>query len=260
TIADVFFDIEGDPFAGEGGTEYLFGFVQNDEQNRSQYTGLWALDRAGEKAAFEQFISLVIERLQRFHDMHVYHFGAYEPSAIKRLMLRYASKENEVDSLLRGGIFIDLHTVVKQSLIASVEQYSLKDLEQFCNYRRVIDLADASKARHTIEHALERRSADAIAQQTKEAVSRYNEDDCRSTQALRDWLEQIRREQIKRGTVIQRPIAPDPEPSEDMADRQRRVRDLFVRLTTDMPPDPKDRSAEQAAKWLLAHALDWHRR
>ncbi len=260
TIGDVFFDIEGDPFAGDGGTEYLFGFVQTDEQNRSQYTGLWALDRAGEKAAYEQFINLMTARLERFPNMHIYHFGAYETSAIKRLMSRYASKEDEVDRLLRGGIFIDLHRIVKQSMIASVEQYSLKDLEQFCNYQRVIDLADANKARHAIEHALERKAADAIAQQTKDAVRGYNEDDCRSTAALRDWLEQTRGEQIGRGSNIPRPTAPDPEPTEDVADRQRRVMELFGQLTDGLPDDPNDRSEEQAAKWLLAHALDWHRR
>jgi uncharacterized protein len=199
-------------------------------------------------------------RLQRFPNMHVYHFGAYEPSAIRRLMLRYASKEDEVDRLLRGGVFIDLHRVVKQSIIASLEQYSLKDLEQFCNYRRVVDLADASKARHTIEHALEREVVDAIAQDTKNVVHGYNEDDCRSTEALRDWLEQIRLEQILRGSNIARPMAPDPEPTEEVAERQRRVMELFRRLTEGLPGDPKERSEEQAAKWLLAHALDWHRR
>ena len=33
--------------------------------------------------------------------MHVYHYGAYERTAIKQLMGVYATREDEVDELLR---------------------------------------------------------------------------------------------------------------------------------------------------------------
>ena len=99
------------------------------------YQRRWALDRAQERAAFEWFIDLTFERMTRFPDLHIYHFAPYEPAAIKRLMLRYATREEEVDRLLRGEVFIDLHSITKQSVRASVEQYSLKELERFCDYR-----------------------------------------------------------------------------------------------------------------------------
>jgi uncharacterized protein len=35
---------------------------------------------------------------------------------------------------------------------------------------------------------------------------------------------------------------------------------LFDALTQDLPAEPSERTPEQAARWLLAHALDWHRR
>jgi hypothetical protein len=35
------------------------------------------------------------------------------------------------------------------------------------------------------------------------------------------------------------------------------VAERFNRLTADLPPEPEDRTPEQAAKWLLAHALAW---
>ncbi len=38
---DVFFDIEGDPFVGPGGLEYLFGYVAADDTGEQRYTGLW---------------------------------------------------------------------------------------------------------------------------------------------------------------------------------------------------------------------------
>ena len=63
--------------------------------------------------------------------MHVYHYAPYEPSAFKRLMGRYATRETEVDRMLRARRFVDLYAVVRQALRASVERYSIKDLEQF---------------------------------------------------------------------------------------------------------------------------------
>jgi predicted RecB family nuclease len=114
SIGDIFLDFEGDPFVGEGGLEYLFGVITINDGNLV-YRRRWALDRAGERAAFEWFIDLTSERLTRFPDLHIYHFAPYEPAAIKRLMLRYATREEEVDRLLRGEVFIDLHGITKQS-------------------------------------------------------------------------------------------------------------------------------------------------
>ncbi|MBW3554815.1 MAG: TM0106 family RecB-like putative nuclease, partial [Gemmatimonadetes bacterium] len=105
---DLFFDFEGDPYALTHGLEYLFGFTDA----AGEYTGWWALDRAAEKAVFERFVDLVIERLERWPELHVYHFGTYEETALKKLMGRHATREGEVDRLLRGGVLVDLHRVV----------------------------------------------------------------------------------------------------------------------------------------------------
>lgn len=59
---DIFFDIEGDPFVGDAGLEYLFGFVVVDEGDRARYVGEWAIDREEEKRAFERFIDFVMQR------------------------------------------------------------------------------------------------------------------------------------------------------------------------------------------------------
>ena len=69
--------------------------------------------------------------------MHVYHFAPYEPAALKRLMGRYATREEEIDRMLRAGLLIDLHGVVRGGIRASVESYSLKELEQFHEFERV---------------------------------------------------------------------------------------------------------------------------
>jgi predicted RecB family nuclease len=257
---DIFFDLEGDPFVEEGGREYLFGLVMADDDSNLVYQSRWALDRAQERVAFEGFIDLVFDRMSRYPDLHIYHFGAYEPGAIKRLMLRYATREEEVDRLLRGEMFINLHVITKQSVRASVEEYSLKEMERFCDYQRKVPLREANQARHFIEHQLELSPSPTLTAEARGIVEGYNEDDCRATERLRYWLEGLRAKVIASGTEMPRCALKDTSPSEEVNVHQQRVAGLFEALTQDLPAEPKDRTSEQAARWLLAHALDWHRR
>jgi uncharacterized protein len=257
---DIFLDFEGDPFVNEGGLEYLFGVITADDDGNLAYQGRWALDRSQERAAFEWFIDMTFERMTQFPDLHIYHFGSYEPGALKRLMLRYATREEQVDRLLRGKVIVDLHLIAKQSVRASVEQYSLKELEKFCGYERRIPLSEANQARHFIEHQLELNVTASFTDQARETVEGYNEDDCRATERLRHWLEDLRDRVIASGTDIPRPQAKEGSSSEEATAHRRRVAALFEGLTRDLPAEPAERTSEQAARWLLAHALDWHRR
>jgi hypothetical protein len=104
--------------------------------------------------------------------------------------------------------------------------------------------------------AAERREGE----RSSAVVAGYNEDDCRSAKQLRDWLEGVRRGEIERGKVIDRPVIPDGAPSELGAAYHKRVADLFESLTRNVPAEPGTRNREQSALWLLAHSLDWHRR
>ncbi len=137
---DLFFDIEGDPFAFWEGLEYLFGIWDGGEYQR-----FWAKDREQEKQAFERTIDLFSRRLAEHPAMHVYHYGAYEPSHLKRLAGRHATREEELDELLRKRVFVDLYRVVRQGLQAGVESYSIKRLEPLYGYTREIDLRDAGR-------------------------------------------------------------------------------------------------------------------
>jgi uncharacterized protein len=104
---DLFFDIEGDPYAFEDGLDYLFGVLETD----GTFTAIWSRDDTGEfsldgeRAGFERLIDFIMERLERDPSLHVYHYAPYEPTALKRLMGRYGTRETEVDRLLRGGVW-----------------------------------------------------------------------------------------------------------------------------------------------------------
>lgn len=257
---DIFFDIEGDPFVGEHGLEYLFGYQYRDEHNEVVYVGEWAFDRDGEKAIFESFIDFVAERRQQYPDLHVYHFAPYEPGALKRLMGRYASREDEVDNLLRGKVFVDLYSVVRNALRAGVESYSIKKLEPLYGYVRDADLHAANLALASLQASLELGDAAAVTCEDRSVVELYNRDDCASTLALRDWLEERRAALVTSGTEVPRPVPGQDGPSEELSERQQRVQELVERLVDSIPVDPEARTDEQQATWVLAYLLDWHRR
>jgi predicted RecB family nuclease len=256
---DIFFDLEGDPFIASGGREYLFGFVARGA-NEWNYQHLWALTPGQEKLAFEWFVDQVMARWKVDPMMHVYHFGAYEPSALKRLMGRYATREEEIDRMLRAGILVDLHAIYKQGVRASVEEYSLKRSEVFHGFVRTTSLDDSRKAIRFVDHALELGQLSGIPDSIRSTIEGYNADDCLSTRSLRDWLETKRAEQLHRGQEIPRPAAAQGDAPEKIAERQQKVAQLISDLTAGLPTHPLARNDEQSAQWIMAQLVDWHRR
>ena len=257
---DVFFDLEGDPFARLGGQEYLFGLATEDKNGKLNYDCRWAITPEQEKQGFQWFIDLMVARASKYPAMHIYHFTSYEPSALKRLMGRYATREDEVDSMLRAGVFIDLHTILKQAVRASVEQYSLKALEIFHNFERSISLDESRQAMRRVEHSLELGRADNLDEVLKKALETYNADDCFSTRSLRNWLEDQRKSLDDMGQRLGRPVLVDGAPPESVNERQQRVAILVDELRVGVPIDFDERTEEEAGRWLMANLLDWHRR
>lgn len=258
---DIFLDLEADPFVGEHGLEYLFGYVFKDEKDELVYTGDWAFSRGEEKQAFEMFIDFAMRRWETYPDLHIYHYAPYEPSALKRLMGRYATREEEMDCLLRAGVFVDLYQVLRHSVRASVESYSLKRLEPFYRFERETALTEASAALANLQANLELDDVRSIGDQTKAVVLSYNKDDCKSAKCLRDWLESLRSQLIADGTDVPRPgPGEDGAPNEKITEWVKRVNALVAKLTADVPADREERTDEQQARWILANVLDWHRR
>src|ERR1051326_493852 len=106
------------------------------------------------KDSFREFHRKRVPTSREYPDMHIYHYGAYEETAIKRMTGRHATCADEVDEMLRAEVFVDLYRVVKQALRASVESYSLKKLEPFYEFNRDVPLVDANLARNTLQALL----------------------------------------------------------------------------------------------------------
>jgi len=234
---DLIFDIEGDPFWEPArGLHFLFGVQDADGViTPASYRAIWAHDRAGERAAFERVIDLFHQRLADDPDMHVYHYGAYEKTAIKELMGVYATREQEVDDLLRRKVFVDLYTVVRQGLRAGVPGYSLKETEKLAAFTRDASVKSGTLAVLEYEQWMERHEPKRL-----DAIAAYNREDCLATRALRDWLAVNRPSDVQpRGPVVAEEEEHAPNPLRDQ---------LVAGEETGSP------------RWIIGELLEYHRR
>jgi uncharacterized protein len=258
STGDLFFDIEGDPFAGDAGLEYLWGVLDT----AGEFTAFWGCDpaaddqSAAERVAFEQLVDHLTAAYGADPTMHVYHYAPYEPTRLKTLSARLQTREAEVDRLLRGDVLVDLYAVVRQGLRLSKESYSIKQVEDY--YRGHVrahgeEVSDAGESILAFERWLATRDHALLVQ-----IEAYNRDDCVSTRELRDWLEGRRTELLASGAVLARPEDGDPDGSAENAAAQQLREELEERLVADLPDT--GRTPEQQATWLLAQQLGWHAR
>jgi uncharacterized protein len=261
SAGDVFLDFEGDQFTFEAGLEYLFGAITIANEGELVYEPTWAMKPAEEKRAFEKFMKKVMERRRLYPDMHIYHYGAYEETAIKRMAGQHSTCVDEVDELLRGEVLVDMFRAVRQGLRASVESYSIKKLEPFYEYKRDVNLPEANLALQTFQTVLAFGPGEEVLDDIKTAIEGYNRDDCVSTLRLRNWLERLRAELEEQvGAPLARPEPKEDAPSENLSEYLQRVRAIEERLTASLPEDKETWTESQKATALLADLLEWHRR
>jgi uncharacterized protein len=181
---DLFYDIEGDPLV-EGGLEYLHGVWAPDLGFRA----IWAHDRDAEREALQAVLDLFRERIAAHPGARIYHYAAYEVTALRRLTASHGLGEAFLDRLLRERRFVDLYAVVRGGVLASEESYSIKSLEVFTGIERRGEVKTAGGSVVAYENWRESGDATILAE-----IEEYNRIDCVSTGRLRDWLAAIRPE------------------------------------------------------------------
>jgi predicted RecB family nuclease len=255
---DLFFDMEGDGLARDVPLEYLFGAVDM----HGLYHAWWGHDEAGELRAFEQFVDFAIDRLDRHPDMHIYHYAAYEKTALRRLMSRHGTREEEVDRLLRNEVLVDLYRVVREGIRLSTDSYSLKKVERLYMTAREESIADGPGSMVMYERWLISREDGGLGEaKLLDEIALYNARDCTSTMQLRDWLEARRAEEERlRGAPVERPDTVERGPSEPLQAKVAATQEIAGELVSGVPDDPDRRNAEQRARSLLAPLLSYHRR
>lgn len=217
---DLFYDIEGDPHF-EGGLEYLHG-VWCD----GQFRAFWAHDHEAEAKALDELLAFFRARLEAFPNARIYHYAAYEITALRRLTTKYGIGEAFLDRLQRERRFVDLFAVVRGGLIGSERNYSIKSMEAFYSLVREGEVKTAGGSVVAYE-----RWRETGEQQILDEIEDYNRIDCISTEELRNWLVTIR----PPGAWPN--LAPDAGPKE--ADEDADVQALRLSLAASVQPEDR---------------------
>ena len=97
-----------------------FGYTIATYSDFYDFRNLLVLGRVLTGEGGDLILSTAQEVLRaEFPEMHVYHYAPYEPGALKRLMGRYATRQTELDNLLRSKAMVDLYAVVRNAIRAS---------------------------------------------------------------------------------------------------------------------------------------------
>ena len=256
---DIWFDMEGDPFANNGsGLEYMFGYLQRSKDG-FEFNTFDARNSLEEKQAFQDFINYVINRRNQYPDMHIYHYASYEVSAMLRLAQRHGVLEFEVDKLVREGVFVDLYAIVRNAFRFSTESMSIKYIEKvYWNGHRDKEVTNAVGSVIQFEKALGHlhQGDESRFLEILKEIKSYNEDDVDSTRQLDDW---IRQEALAAGINVDslRPAA-----LEKWLASEEVVRDepIAQKLLQGIPADREDRNTEEQGVALLSAAISFHHR
>ncbi|WP_255770850.1 TM0106 family RecB-like putative nuclease [Pseudarthrobacter sulfonivorans] len=296
---DIFFDFEGDPLwqdpaTSQWGLEYLFGVVEapvdpadmSEDSSRVGPKGagkpvfrpFWAHSRNQERQAFLEFLAYVEERRGRYPDMHVYHYAAYEKSALRNLSVRHLAGEDIVDNWLREGVLVDLYATARHSLRISEPSYSIKKLEPLYMGENLrsgdVKDAGASVVAYAAYCAARDGGDTAEAATILASISDYNEYDCLSTLRLRDWLLGLRDSVSPRrhpagvgpgtgkmddgGTPLR--LQPDLPQGPEVHEAQPTPGELRLQKYLATLPDTRPWTPDERAIAMVAAATGYHRR
>lgn len=187
---DIYFDLESNPLNHEFVLHYLWGVSHEDDDDG--FKCWWAHNKNEMRDAFSDFIDWSYERWLRDKTMHIYHYGHFETTTIKSLMGEFGIKETKIDNLLRNGVFVDLHRIIKQSLCIGVEGYGLKKLEPLFRDNRINDVQSGQDS--TVQYeawSIKQDGRDHKDSLILREIWDYNKEDCDSLIILATWLRNI---------------------------------------------------------------------
>ena len=186
----------------------------------ASYRAWWASTTRRRRRAFEAVIDLIIAGVGAHPEMHVYHFTPLRADGVQEAdgPPRHARASSSTGCCAPSASSISTPSSGRPSARASraTRSRSSSSIYGFARQRR----ADGRPASRCWPWRW-RSSAgapDAITGAIRDAVQGYNEDDCRSTEALRDWLEWLRAEGIAAATTSR---GQQPKTGEAVAEGRR---------------------------------------
>ncbi len=172
---ELYFDIEAQP---DLNLNYLLGVLVVDrENNTEQFYSFLAEKPSEEQLIWQQFLELVWQ----YPDAPIYHFCVYEFDTVQRLAKLYRTPSKKVLPVLDR--FVDIYEQLTQTLVLPLESYALKSIAKWLGFEWRDKEASGAKCIYWYDRWLKNGDRTLL-----EIIKRYNEDDCRATYSLKDWL------------------------------------------------------------------------
>jgi uncharacterized protein len=172
---ELYFDIEAQP---DLDLNYLLGVLVVDRlANTEKFYSFLADKPEDEELVWQQFLDLVWQ----YPEAPIYHFCVYEFDTVKRLAKLYNTPYALVRPVLSR--FVDVYEQLTQSVALPVESYALKAIARWLGFEWREKEASGAKCIYWYDQWLETGDRTLL-----EIIQSYNEDDCRATHRVKDWL------------------------------------------------------------------------
>lgn len=172
---ELYFDIEAEPSMNSA---YLHGVLVVDRPaNTTVFHPLLAERPSDEAIVWQQFLELVWQ----YPQAPIFHFCPFEVQTVERLAKLYGTPPHLVQPLLSR--FVDLHERITRIVTLPVESYALKPIARWLGFDWRDPTANGAQSICWYSQWLTTGDRTYL-----DSILTYNEDDCRATHHIKEWL------------------------------------------------------------------------
>jgi uncharacterized protein len=172
---ELYFDIESEPALD---LIYLHGVLVVDRRKQTSQFHPFLADRPqDEQQVWQQFLEFV----WAYPTAPIFHFCPYEVQTVSKLAQIYDTPASLIQPLLPR--FVDLHDVVTRVATLPVESYALKPIARWVGFDWRDASANGAQSIYWYTQWLATGERSFL-----QSILAYNEDDCRATHHIKDWL------------------------------------------------------------------------
>ncbi|MEI6499573.1 MAG: TM0106 family RecB-like putative nuclease [Armatimonadota bacterium] len=157
---------------------YLIGVLECEEGKKDQFLAFVA-ERPEEEGEMWERLLEYVRGLPA--GSVIYHYHNFESTHLRKLADRHGI-DFAAEARLFGGL-VDLHRVLKDSVVLPVHSYGLKPVAKWMGFKWRETGADAAMSMLWFDLWLSTGDRSYL-----DASVRYNEDDCRATKVVKEWL------------------------------------------------------------------------
>jgi len=183
---ELYFDIEDDPTQG---FVYLHGVYERINGVGQPFHAFVAKEftRDAEKNAWIEFLTFV--RSLQVDNYCLYYYSHHEHSTYKRMQKQYPDviSELEIEELFNEKHAVDLYTkIIANKTEWPLYSYSLKEIAHYLDFNWRDKTPSGALSIQWFNEYLETKDTKKL-----ERIILYNEDDCKATMVIKDYLEQM---------------------------------------------------------------------